>query len=150
MYEQVVDKTPLQTPGKWSYRQQGEIVIARNPRPVVKPVELSLDLQQTIDDSRPWVREGAVQELDRLLKSGRPGLALTALEALKRLADDDSRRVASLAAQSLAMYGEAQTRRKISRTKPRRNKRDERNQSAVSLIRVSLQAQLPEHQRSQD
>ena len=50
VYEQVVDKTPLQTPGKWSYRQQGEIVIARNPRPVVKPVELPVDLQQTIDD----------------------------------------------------------------------------------------------------
>ena len=96
-----------------------------------------------------WVREGAVQELDRLLKSGRLGLALTALEALKRLADDDSRRVASIAAQSLACMEKLTTCRKILGKRHRGNKRDERNQSAVSLMRVSLQVQLLEYQRSQ-
>ena len=33
VYGQVVTKTPKQTPGKWSYKQQGDLVIARNPRP---------------------------------------------------------------------------------------------------------------------
>lgn len=103
-YEQVVYATPLQTPGKWSYGQRGEIVIARNPHPVVKAVELPSDLQLTIDDPRPWVREGAVQELDRILQGSHPGLALTAFEALQRLANDDSRRVASIASESLAAY----------------------------------------------
>ncbi len=29
--EHVLNDTPKQTPGKWSYKQQGEIIIARNP-----------------------------------------------------------------------------------------------------------------------
>ena len=108
VYEQVVNETPRQTPSKWSYGQQGELVIARNPRPVLKPAELPPDLQQTINDPRPWVREGAVRELDRLIRGSYPGLALAAKEALKRMADDDSRRVANMAAESLAAYAEAQ------------------------------------------
>ena len=108
VYEQVVRETPMQTPGKWSFGQQGEIVIARNPRPVVKPVELPADLQQTITDPRPWVREGAVHELDRMLRGGNPGLALTAYTALQHMAEDDSRRVATAAAESLATYAVAQ------------------------------------------
>jgi tetratricopeptide (TPR) repeat protein len=31
VYDQVVRETPKQTPGKWTYREQGEIVIAQNP-----------------------------------------------------------------------------------------------------------------------
>ena len=31
IYERVVKQTPRQTPGKWSYKEQGEIVIAKNP-----------------------------------------------------------------------------------------------------------------------
>lgn len=104
VYEQVVQKTPLQTPGKWSYGQRGEIAIARNPHPIVKAVELPTDLQQTIEDSRPWVREGAVQELDRILRGAHKGLSFTAYETLKRLVDDDSRRVSAMAVQCLAVY----------------------------------------------
>jgi pSer/pThr/pTyr-binding forkhead associated (FHA) protein len=37
VYEQVVTRTPKQTPGKWSYKQQGDIIIARNPNVSVKP-----------------------------------------------------------------------------------------------------------------
>ncbi|HEX9018351.1 MAG TPA: caspase family protein [Anaerolineaceae bacterium] len=104
VYEHVVDETPLQTPGKWSYGQQGEIVIAFNPSPVVRPVALPPDLQQTIDDPRPWVREGAAQELERILQGGSAGTALSAREALQRLAQDDSRRVAGEAARILAAH----------------------------------------------
>src|SRR5512135_1804930 len=39
VYAQVVAKTPKQTPGKWSYKQQGDMIIARNPKPIVKPAE---------------------------------------------------------------------------------------------------------------
>jgi len=108
VYEQVVKETPMQTPGKWSYGQQGEMVIAQNPRPVVKPVELPPDLRQTMEDPRPWVREGAVRELDRLARGNYPGLALTAQEALKRMGEDDSRRVATAAMQALAAHEEMQ------------------------------------------
>ncbi|HVN54507.1 MAG TPA: caspase family protein [Anaerolineaceae bacterium] len=110
VYEQVISATPRQTPSKWSYGQQGDIVIAHNPHPVVRAAALPPDLQQTIEDPRPWVREGAVRELARLLQTSSPGLALAAREALARLAEDDSRRVASSAAESLGeapMTGEA-------------------------------------------
>jgi len=104
VYDRVVNETPMQKPGKWSYGQQGGMVIARNPRPVLKPVALPPDMQQTMDDPRPWVREGAVSELDRLARGSHPGLALAAREALKRMAEDDSRRVAAAAMGALVAY----------------------------------------------
>jgi uncharacterized caspase-like protein len=39
VYENVVTITPKQTPGKWSYKQQGDIVIARNPQAGVRPAQ---------------------------------------------------------------------------------------------------------------
>jgi alpha-glucoside transport system substrate-binding protein len=42
-YAQVVTQTPKQTPGKWSYKEQGEIIIARAPsKEASKPVEVEL------------------------------------------------------------------------------------------------------------
>jgi alpha-glucoside transport system substrate-binding protein len=42
-YAQVVTQTPKQTPGKWSYKEQGEIIIARAPdKEASKPVEIDL------------------------------------------------------------------------------------------------------------
>ncbi len=101
VYDKVVSVTPKQTPGKWSFKQQGEIVIAHNPHLVVKPVALPPELQQAIESPFSGVREGAVRELERLLPAKNAGLALAAQEALKQLAEDDSRRVASVAAQVL-------------------------------------------------
>jgi hypothetical protein len=111
VYEHVVNETPKQTPGKWSYKQQGEIIIARNPRPIVKRVDLPSELQQSIKDSRPWVREGAARELDRLLRGSDLGLAMAAYDALKRLTKDDSRRVSTAANESLAAYAAKQRAR---------------------------------------
>jgi hypothetical protein len=109
VYEQVVNKTPKQTPGKWAYKQQGEIVIANNPRPVVKPAELPVELLHAIENPLPTVREGVVRELDRLLHGNHKGLALSAYLALERLKDDDSRRVSVAATAILKIY--AETRR---------------------------------------
>jgi outer membrane protein assembly factor BamB len=104
VYEQVVTVTPKQTPGKWSYKQQGELVVALNPHPAVKPAKLPDDLLQTIEDSRAWVREGAVNELARLLRSSQPGLSLAAREALTCLINDDSRKVSDVASHALAGF----------------------------------------------
>jgi hypothetical protein len=105
VYEQVVVRTPRQTPGKWSYRQQGELVIALNPRPVVRPTPLPSDLVESLADARPWVREGAVRELERMLNGSAPGLALSAGDALRRIAaDDDSLKVRRLAAEALTAH----------------------------------------------
>jgi formylglycine-generating enzyme required for sulfatase activity len=104
VYERVTDETPKQTPGKWIFDLRGEILIARNPRWVVKPVELPLELQQAVESPFAGVREGAVRELDRLLQGSHPGLALTAHAALTRLVDDDSRLVSTAAAARLATH----------------------------------------------
>ncbi|MGQ0601445.1 MAG: caspase, EACC1-associated type, partial [Anaerolineales bacterium] len=81
------------------------IILARNPKPPApKPVALPAELQQTLDDPRPWVREGGVAELNRLLTGSQPKLAAAAHEALQRLTADDSRRVADAAAKALAAH----------------------------------------------
>ena len=108
VYEQVVNQTPRQTPRKFAYNQQGEVVIAYNPRPPLGPAELPLPLQQALESSLAGVREGAVRELDSLLRGRHRGLAAAAVEALERLTNDDSRRVSSAAAASLAANAEVQ------------------------------------------
>ena len=107
VYDRVTDETPKQTPGKWTFDLQGEILIARKPRWVMKPVELPRELRQALESPFAGVREGAVRELDRLLQGSHPGLALAARAALTRLVDDDSHRVSTAAAASLAAYAEA-------------------------------------------
>lgn len=97
VYEKVVAETPRQTPAKWSYKQQGTIVIAQNPTPAVQPVELPAELIAAIESPFAGIREGAVQELHRLLSSSERGIALSAQLALEKLSKDDSRRVSSAA-----------------------------------------------------
>ena len=105
VYAQVVATTPKQTPGKWSFKQQGEMVIAKNPHPpVTKAVELPIELRQAIESPLANVREGAVRELDGLLRSSNAGLVLAAQEALQHLVEDDSRRVSVAASDCLKAY----------------------------------------------
>jgi hypothetical protein len=151
VYEQVVNQTPLQTPGKWSYGQRGEIAIARNPHPVVKSVDLPTDLQQTVEDPRPWVREGAVQELDRILRGTNIGLSFTAYQTLKHLADDDSRRVSALAVQCLAAYdaeqGLPETLEKMRETTASQSvpqdQHSRKNSDPLQPVREKVESQQP-------
>jgi hypothetical protein len=101
LYDYIYDKvravTPNQTPGKWTFGIQGELVIARRARPVTTPAPLPRELQEAIDSPFAAVRAAAVQELARLLSSRHAGLALAARLALERLTGDDSRTVATAA-----------------------------------------------------
>ncbi len=106
VYNQVVNETPKQTPGKWAYKMQGELVIARNPNPIVKPAELPAEMNQAIESPFAGVREGAVRELARMLRGSDKGLALTAQAALENMKADDSRRVSEAASETLAAYAE--------------------------------------------
>jgi hypothetical protein len=105
-YAQVVKATPKQKPHKWSFNQEGEIVVAKNLNPRIKPAKLPDELLESIRDPRTWVREGVVRELDQLLNGSNVGMALAAVEALRLLSDDDSRRVSSAATDALSTYGE--------------------------------------------
>jgi putative spermidine/putrescine transport system substrate-binding protein len=102
-YEKVRFATPKQTPSKFSDKQQGEIVLRQSTRiENIKPLPLSDELIDEIEDTRYYVREAAVQKLEKILKGKNIGLARSAKEVLVRIAaEDDSRRVSQMATQVL-------------------------------------------------
>jgi hypothetical protein len=99
VHEQVVTTTPRQTPHKWSYLQRGAIVLAQNP--FATRTELPAEVEEAINSKLPGLRLEAVGHLEELLHGHHAGRAHAALEALKALAQDDSRKVANAAAQLL-------------------------------------------------
>jgi hypothetical protein len=72
IYDKVRTATPNQTPGKWTFGMQGELVIARRARPVTAPPPLPAELQEAAESPLATVRAAAVQELSRVL-GGRRG-----------------------------------------------------------------------------
>ncbi|MGW3350806.1 caspase family protein [Nonomuraea rubra] len=106
LYDFVYDKVraimPSQTPGKWTFDVQGDLIIARRGRPVDRPAPLPTELQEAVDHPIAKIREGAIGELARLRHSRHAGLALAARLALEELADDDSRSVSAAASRALA------------------------------------------------
>ena len=59
-YGQVVNRTPSRTPGKWSYKEQGEIVIANNPQ---------VEQMQTILPEMEFLAEEIDEELEQRLEN---------------------------------------------------------------------------------
>ena len=102
IYDRVRTATPHQTPGKWTFGIQGELVIARRALPVTTPAPLPPGLREALDSPLAAVRGGAVQELARLLDGMHAGLALAARRALEGLTEDDSRTVATAATAALS------------------------------------------------
>jgi hypothetical protein len=100
LFDEVRRVTPNQTPGRWNFEVQGDLLIARSP--AVRPATLPLELQQAVEHPLVRIRLAAVEELERLLTGGHAGLALAAREALGLLAEDDSQRVRAAATSVLA------------------------------------------------
>jgi caspase domain-containing protein len=109
-YEKVKFATSKQTPSKFSSKQQGEIVLRQITRiEDVRPVSLPDGLIEATEDSRTFVREGAVQQLEKLLIGKNLGIARSAREALERIEkEDDSRRVSQAATQALEATRQAE------------------------------------------
>jgi hypothetical protein len=104
VYEKVQSATPNQTPGKWTFGVEGELVIARRGSPVSSPSPLPEGLRDALASPLPGVRAAAVEELTRLLGGQHAGLALGSRLALEQLTQDDSRTVATTAAAALEAH----------------------------------------------
>jgi hypothetical protein len=99
VHEQVVNASPRQTPRKWSYRQKGDVVIAQNP--FTKRCALPPEIEEAKNSKLSSLRLEAVRDLETLLRGRHSGRRQAALNALKELALDDSRKVANAAIQAL-------------------------------------------------
>src|SRR5688572_2710073 len=108
-YSRVISETPRQVPHKWSYNQQGDLLIARNPFVQKKVAALPYELVQALESSFVRIRESAVNELGNYLQSRDPGMVRLAVSALQHMQEDDSRRIASLASRLLANFDERYT-----------------------------------------
>jgi formylglycine-generating enzyme required for sulfatase activity len=143
-FQQISKVTPKQTPTKSSSKQEGEIILRENMRiEDIKPIALSDDLTNEIDDTRPYVREAAVQKLEKILKGRNIGLARSAREALEKIAEDENttRRVAQLAAQALASLGEniADENAKIEADRLAREKAETKRKAKIEADRLAAQ-----------
>ena len=105
-YDRVVGETPEQTPRKWVYNQQGELIIAKNPNPKkAEPADLPDELKLALQSPFIGVRTDAVEELKRLLTGSNPALEEVAYQALLKVAaSDDSKSIAGTAAAALTAY----------------------------------------------
>ena len=105
-YAKVVSETPRQIPHRWSYNQQGDLIIARNPNIHKRVVELPFELAQAVESSFTSIRENAVHELGRLLRSRDAELANLARLSLEKMKGDDSRRISSSAEKYLSEFNQ--------------------------------------------
>ena len=102
-YEEVVNSTSKQVPGKWAFKQQGEIVIARNP--LGSPASpLPQALIDKIDSHVEGLQLQAIRDLAVILRGRHRARSVAARAALEKLATSDTPRVAEAARDMLAMY----------------------------------------------
>jgi actin-like ATPase involved in cell morphogenesis len=101
VHERVLQAKRGQTPLRWALLQ-GDVHIAHNPhRGRMHTEELPAELRTAVEHPLASVRLGVVEDLTQLLDGPSPVLASAARRALESLLGDDSRRVASAAAQAL-------------------------------------------------
>lgn len=87
-----------QTPQRWLYGAEGDILLARNPAGItVVPAALPEALRNGLDSAYPAIRLGAVSALGELLQGADPARALAARIALQGVSENDIPRVASAA-----------------------------------------------------
>ena len=95
VFDQVQAAGAAQTPQRWLYGAEGQILLARSPAgPAITPAPLPESLRAGLDSPHPGIRIGAVTELGEWLTGGDPARAATARRHLQEVADTDIPRVA--------------------------------------------------------
>ena len=149
-YERVRFVTPKQTPSKFSSKQQGEIILRQFTRVEdIKQAPLTNELIDEIEDTRPYVREAAVQKLEKILKGRNIGLARSAREALEKIAADENttRRVAEAAMQILESVRQKAEDERSAAEKTEAERRAKEERSAITKLEAE---QLAEAKRLAD
>ena len=104
VYERVMTSGyAKQTPHRWAQQVEGQIVVARSPRPPARTAGLPPDLRRAVESRFNWMREGAVSGLERLMRGREGEMAQAAREALEQLTGDENSRVAAAAARALGI-----------------------------------------------
>jgi hypothetical protein len=101
VFDEVRGKVAGQTPGRW-IDVEGDLVVARNPRPPLPPSSLPGELMRAVESDLALQRLGAVAELARLHREGQPGAREAATLVLEQLTADHDERVKAAAAGALA------------------------------------------------
>lgn len=102
VYDHVRQRAPSQTPKKWEFGLQGDVHIARNPRPSVVPGALPTELLELAGSHLAGSRLAAALELAQVAAGKELPVAAAARRQLLHLSEDDSRKVAAAAAEALA------------------------------------------------
>ena len=98
VFDQVQAAGAAQTPQRWLYGAEGQILLARSPAgPGTILAPLPESLQVGLDSPHPSIRIGAVTELGEWLTSGDPVRVAIARRHLQEVADADISRVAQIA-----------------------------------------------------
>jgi formylglycine-generating enzyme required for sulfatase activity len=94
-------------PRKFSSPGMRQCLISRNPR--FQPMELPAELKEALASQHPWMREGAIGELERLLTTqADESLSHAAHDALKLLSADKTPQIAKSATAILRAHSESQ------------------------------------------
>jgi len=117
-YTKVISETPRQVPHKWSYNQQGDLIIAKNPYVKKRVVELPYELLQALESPFVGIRESAVTELGKYLRLRDAEMVELAISSLEKMKGDDSRRISLLAERLLLEFEKARTPIKVTPSKP--------------------------------
>jgi Nitrate and nitrite sensing/Caspase domain len=140
VYDRVRAAEPRQTPELWTYGAEGEMLLARSVRgAIVEPIPLPEDLRVTLESPRPRVRESGVAELAELLDTARPGLALSARQALQHISDKDNPQVSAVARVALnAIRGMAA--REVRQELAKRDQHGQTDRAAGQILPGALRA----------
>jgi WD domain, G-beta repeat len=143
IFDQVQAAGAAQTPQRWLYGAEGQILLARNPAgPTIIPAPLPESLRAGLDSPHPGIRIGAVTELGESLTGSDPARAATARRHLKEVANADIPRVAHTARTLLdtGTTAEPPTPERQAREEAERQAREEAEHRARSLANHYAQA----------
>jgi TonB family protein len=135
--KRIAEEAPQQTPQKWAF-VEGEIFIARNPRPMAS--ELPPDIQEAVASLFASTRREAIPKLESLIRGKHRGRALAAFQALVSLKEDDSRQVSSAAEHALAAYAETQRLKEEEERKSAAKRAREEAEQKAEAERLARQA----------